>query len=85
MSAASVFIGILTGVLVLLSIGLIWIVTAQTPKNEGLGGGVANTPSSNFRGKAGYDEMLSLYTRNIVIGWMSTAMLLYILHEVTGA
>jgi protein translocase SecG subunit len=81
----SILIGILTGVLLLLSAGLIFVVTAQTPKNEGLGGGVANTPSSNFRGKAGYDEMLSIYTRNIVIAWMSTAFLLYILHEVTGA
>ena len=81
----SIVIGILTGVLLLLSIGLILVVTAQTPKNEGLGGGVANTPSSNFRGKAGYDEMLSVYTRNIVIAWMSTALLLYILHEVANA
>ena len=81
----NIVIGILTVFLLLLSIGLILIVTAQTPKNEGFGGGVANTPSSNFRGKAGYDEMLSLYTRNIVIGWMGTALLLYILHEVSGA
>jgi protein translocase SecG subunit len=80
----NIVIGILTGALLLLSIGLILVVTAQTPKNEGLGGGVANTPSSNFRGKAGYDEMLSLYTRNIVIAWMSTALLLYILHEKAG-
>jgi protein translocase SecG subunit len=81
----NIVIGILTVFLLLLSVGLILIVTAQTPKNEGFGGGVANTPSSNFRGKAGYDEMLSLYTRNIVIGWMGTALLLYILHEVSGA
>ncbi len=81
----NIVIGILTVVLLLLSVGLILVVTAQNPKNEGFGGGVANTPSSNFRGKAGYDEMLSLYTRNIVIGWMGTALLLYVLHEVSGA
>ena len=81
----NIVLSILTVVLLLLSVGLILIVTAQTPKNEGFGGGVANTPSSNFRGKAGYDEMLSLYTRNMVIGWMGTALLLYILHEVSGA
>lgn len=80
----SVLIGILTGVLLLLSASLIGFVTMQTPKNEGFGGGVANTPSSNFRGKAGYDEMLSIYTRNIVIAWMSTAFLLYVLHEASG-
>ena len=81
----NIVLNILTGVLLLLSLGLILIVTMQNPKNEGLGGGVANTPSSNFRGKAGYDEMLSIYTRNIVITWMSTAVVLYILHEVSGA
>lgn len=80
----SIVIGILTGVLLLLSVALIGFVTMQTPKNEGLGGGVANTPSSNFRGKAGYDEMLSVYTRNIVIAWMVTGLLLYILHEASG-
>jgi protein translocase SecG subunit len=81
----SIILNLLTGVLLLLSLGLILIVTMQNPKNEGLSGGVANTPSSNFRGKAGYDEMLSIYTRNIVITWMSTAVILYILHEVSGA
>ena len=80
----NIVIGILTGALLLLSLSLILVVTLQNPKNEGLGGGVANTPSSNFRGKAGYDEMLSVYTRNIVITWMSTALLLYILHEMAG-
>lgn len=81
----NIVIGILTGALLLLSLSLILVVTLQNPKNEGLGGGVANTPSSNFRGKAGYDEILSVYTRNIVITWMSTALLLYILHEMSGA
>nr|WP_309691446.1 preprotein translocase subunit SecG [Armatimonas sp.] len=81
----NIVIGILTGALLLLSLSLILVVTLQNPKNEGLGGGVANTPSSSFRGKAGYDEILSVYTRNIVITWMSTALLLYILHEMSGA
>ena len=77
----SIVIGILTGVMLILSATLIWIVTAQNPKNEGFGGGVANTPSSNFRGKAGYDEMLSTYTRNIAITWFSTAFIIYLLNE----
>lgn len=77
----SVLIVILTVVLLLLSIGLIGLVTAQTPKSEGLGGGVANTPSGNFRGKAGFDEMLSTYTRNIAITWFATAFIIYLLSE----
>ena len=71
---------ILTGFLVLLSVGLITAVTMQTPKSEGFGS-VTNTPSSNFRGKAGYDDMLSRYTRIIGILWFATAFLLAVLHE----
>jgi preprotein translocase subunit SecG len=78
----SIVITILTLLLVLLSIGLITVVTMQTPKSEGFAGGVQNTPSSNFRGKAGYDDMLSGYTRMIGIGWFATAFLLAILNEV---
>ena len=73
--------GILTGVLVLLSLLLITTVVMQTPKSEGFGGGVANTPGGTFRGKAGYDEMLSNYTRMIAIGWFAIAFLLAILHQ----
>lgn len=78
----SIVIGVLTVVLLLLSVGLIAVVTAQTPKSEGLGGGVANIPSGSFRGKAGYDEMLSIYTRNIAIAWFSTAFIIYVLNEI---
>lgn len=76
-----IFAGILTGLLVLLSLGLIIVVTMQTPKSEGFGGGVQNTPSGSFRGKAGYDDLLSGYTRMIAIGWFATAFVLAILSE----
>jgi len=66
---------VLTVVLFILSVLLIFVVSAQTPKNEGFGGGVVNTPGGNFRGKAGYDEVLSNYTRSIAIGWIATALL----------
>ncbi len=72
---------ILTVILVLLSLGLITVVTMQTPKSEGFGS-VTNTPSSNFRGKAGYDDMLSGYTRTIAILWFVTGFALAILNEV---
>ena len=73
-------ITILTVFLVLLSVGLIVIVTMQTPTSEGFGS-VTNTPSSNFRGKAGYDDMLSSYTRYIGIMWFVTAFVLALLNE----
>ena len=75
---------ILTVLLVLLSIGLVTVVTMQTPKSEGFAGGVQNTPSSNFRGKAGHDEVLSNYTRLIAIGWFATAFILAVLGELPG-
>ena len=73
--------GLLMFLLILFSIGLIAVVTVQTPKSEGFGGGVANTPGGSFRGKAGYDEMLSGYTRIIAIGWFVCAFLLAIVSE----
>jgi protein translocase SecG subunit len=66
---------ILTVILFLLSAMLIFVVSAQTPKNEGFGGGVTNTPGGNFRGKAGFDDVLSNYTRIIAIAWIATALL----------
>ena len=80
----SIAITILTVLLVLLSIGLITVVTMQTPKSEGFTGGVQNTPSSNFRGKAGYDDMLSSYTRLIGMGWFATAFVLAILNDIVN-
>ena len=76
-------ITILTVLLVLLSVGLVTVVTMQTPKSEGFGS-VTNTPSSNFRGKAGYDDMLAGYTRMIGIGWFLTAFILALLNEFAG-
>jgi preprotein translocase subunit SecG len=78
----SIVNGILTAVLVLLSLLLIATVVMQTPKSEGFGGGVANTPGGTFRGKAGYDEMLSNYTRMIAMGWFVVAFILAILNQV---
>jgi protein translocase SecG subunit len=76
-----IVVNILTGFLVLLSFFLITVVVMQTPKSEGFGGGVQNTPGGSFRGKAGYDEMLSNYTRMIAIGWFISAFLLAVFHN----
>lgn len=77
----SIVVILLTVVLFLLSVLLIFLVTAQTPKNEGFGGGVTNTPGGNFRGKAGYDEVLSNYTRTVAIAWIATAFLVGVLQR----
>jgi protein translocase SecG subunit len=76
-----IFAGILTGLLILLSICLITVVMLQTPKSDGFTGGVTNTTGGGFRGKAGNDEILSGYTRLIAIGWFVTAFVLGIVTE----
>ena len=75
--------GILTVLLVLFSFGLITVVLLQTPKSDGFSGGVANAQGGGFRGKAGYDEMLSGYTRIVAIAWFVTAFLLAVVAEVS--
>ncbi|MBC8101078.1 MAG: preprotein translocase subunit SecG [Cytophagales bacterium] len=80
-----ILVNLLTGILVVLSLCLITVVVMQTPKSEGFGGGVQNTPGGTFRGKAGYDEMLSNYTRMIAVGWFASAFLLAIFHNLTKA
>jgi preprotein translocase subunit SecG len=73
-----IIVGILTVFLVIFSLALIVVVMMQTPKSEGFGGGVQNTPGGTFRGKAGADEMLSSYTRIVAIAWFATAFILAI-------
>lgn len=76
-----ILIIVLTVFLVLLSCLLIAVVMMQTPKSEGFGSGAANVQGGGFRGKAGYDEMLSNYTRFIAIGWFAIAFLLALASE----
>jgi protein translocase SecG subunit len=77
----AIFSGILTGLLVLLSLSLIGVVMMQTPKSDGFTGGVANAQGGSFRGKAGFDDMLSNYTRIIAIIWFAVAFLLAVIGE----
>jgi preprotein translocase subunit SecG len=46
---------------------LIFIVTMQESKTDGLQGQIGSTSTSSFRGKAGREEMLNLWTRNAAI------------------
>jgi protein translocase SecG subunit len=72
---------ILTVFVVLLGVVMIGLVMMQTPKNEGFGGGVTDNTVGGFRGKAGYDEMLSQYTRYIAVGWFVCAFILAVVGE----
>lgn len=48
-------------------LALITIVTMQESKNDGLTGQIGTTATSSFKGKAGREERLTLYTRNIAV------------------
>ncbi|GDX40527.1 hypothetical protein LBMAG21_08190 [Armatimonadota bacterium] len=52
---------------VLSAILLIGIVLMQESKNEGLTGQIGTTVTSSFKGKAGKEERLIQYTRNLAI------------------
>jgi len=47
---------------------LIYIITIQESKNDGLAGQIGSTTStSSFKGKAGRDEQLNIITKNVSI------------------
>jgi len=79
----NILIGILTALSVIFGLFLVAVVVMQTPKSEGFGG-VSNAQTSNFRGKAGYDDMLAGYTRIIAITWAILAFLLALCSELAG-
>ena len=56
-------------------IALIAIVTMQESKNDGLTGQIGTTATSSFKGKAGREERLTLYTRNIAIVFFAVSAL----------
>lgn len=56
-------------------IALITIVTMQESKNDGLTGQIGTTATSSFKGKAGREERLTLYTRNIAIVFFTVSAL----------
>jgi protein translocase SecG subunit len=51
----------------LAGISLVAVVTMQESKNDGLQGQIGTTASSAFKGKAGREEVLALWTKNIAI------------------
>jgi preprotein translocase subunit SecG len=69
------FYWLLLFVQMLSGISLIIIVTMQESKNDGLTGQIGTTASSAFKGKAGREERLTLYTRNIAIVFFAVSAL----------
>jgi protein translocase SecG subunit len=72
------FYWLLLFVQMLSGIALITIVTMQESKNEGLTGQIGSTATSSFKGKAGREERLTLYTRNIAIVFFAVSALVAI-------
>jgi protein translocase SecG subunit len=60
-------------------IALITIVTMQESKNDGLTGQIGTSATSSFKGKAGREERLTLYTRNIAIVFFAICALVAML------
>ena len=79
-----ILVNILIFFVVVLGIALIGLVMAQTPKNEGFAGGVTDNSGGGFRGKAGFDDILSHYTKLVAIGWFVLAFVLAVLSELGG-
>lgn len=60
--AVNIFLSVIQ---VFLAIALIFIVSIQQTKNEGLGGTIGGQVSTSFKGKPGYEERLSDLTRTL--------------------
>ncbi len=54
----------------LIGLSLVYVITIQESKNDGLAGQIGSTTStSSFKGKAGRDEQLNIITKNISIAF----------------
>ena len=55
--------------------GLIFIVSIQEAKNDGLSGQIGTTAASSFKGMAGREEQLNIVTRNLSIVFFCLSLL----------
>ncbi len=55
--------------------GLIFIVSIQEAKNDGLSGQIGTTAASSFKGMAGREEQLNIATRNLSIVFFCLSLL----------
>ena len=66
---------LLSLVQVLLALGLIFIVSIQTTKSEGLSGTIGGQVTSSFKGKPGFEERLNDITKYLGIGFFVVSVL----------
>ena len=66
---------LLSIVQVLLALGLIFIVSIQTTKSEGLSGTIGGQVTSSFKGKPGFEERLNDITKYLGIGFFVVSVL----------
>ena len=64
---------------VFLAVSLIFIISIQETKNEGLGGTIGGRVSTSFKGLPGFEERLTLITRNLSIGFFITSIIVAII------
>jgi len=57
---------------------LIYVVTIQESKNDGLTGQIGSTTTSAFKGKAGREERLNQLTRNVGFVFFAISLLVAI-------
>ncbi len=62
----------------LIGLSLIYVVTLQESKNDGLTGQIGSTASTSFKGKAGREERLNLLTRNVAVAFFVVSILVAI-------
>lgn len=59
----------------LLGLGVIFIITIQESKNEGLTGQIGTTATSSFKGKAGREDRLNETTKRMAIAFFVVSVL----------
>ncbi|MEI6914051.1 MAG: preprotein translocase subunit SecG [Armatimonadota bacterium] len=59
---------------ILCALVLIVIVMSQTTKNEGLGASIGGKPTTTFRGKAGFEEKLQMYTMYAAVAFFISSI-----------
>ncbi len=69
---------LLLAIQVVTALVLIAIVMSQTTKSEGLGGAIGGKPTSSFRGKAGFEEKLEMYTMYAAVAFFVASALVAI-------
>ena len=69
---------IFTVVQLISSVALIALVMSQTTKSEGLSGTIGGKMASSFRGKPGFDDKMSYWTKLAAILFGVCSMVVYI-------